>query len=98
MIMEEAAATAADSSDVDSATFGISTMQLEEPVLPTLELPDPCLLAVLQHCADDPGSLCSAARAHSRLHQAAVMVCGSVTLPPYENHLDSLRVYLSKYG
>lgn len=40
-----------------------------------LALPDPCLIAVLQHCAaDDQCSLFSAARAHSRLHQAAVQV------------------------
>ena len=35
-----------------------------------LQLPDPCLLAVLRCC--DPHSMCSAARTHSRLHQAAV--------------------------
>jgi hypothetical protein len=45
------------------------------------ELPDPCLLRVLQCCAaDDQRSLLSAARAHSRLHQAAVQALSSITL------------------
>ena len=36
-----------------------------------LALPEPCLLAVLQYCAsDDLCSVFSAARAHSKLHQA----------------------------
>jgi hypothetical protein len=44
-----------------------------------LALPDPCLLTVLQYCAaDDQRGLCSAARAHSRLHQAAVEVLCSI--------------------
>jgi hypothetical protein len=52
----------------------------EEPVFLLEHLPDPCLLAVLQHLADDPVSLCNAARAHSRLHQAAEIVIGSISL------------------
>ena len=46
-----------------------------------LDLPDPCLLAVLQCCAAaNQRSLFSAARAHSRLHQAALLVSRSITL------------------
>jgi hypothetical protein len=45
-----------------------------------LELPDPCLLAVLQCCAaDDLRSLLCAATAHSRLHQAAFAALRSIT-------------------
>lgn len=45
-----------------------------------LALPDACLLAVLQCCAaNSQRSLFSAARAHSRLHQAAVLALHSVT-------------------
>ena len=51
-----------------------------------LALPDPCLLAVLHYtygdsCYDhdkDARSLFSAARAHSRLHQAAAVVATSI--------------------
>jgi hypothetical protein len=44
------------------------------------ELPDPCQLKVLQYLRadNDNRSLCSAARAHSRLHQAAVQVLTSI--------------------
>lgn len=45
----------------------------EEPARPLLlELPDHCLLAVLQCC--DKHALANAARAHSRLQQAASLV------------------------
>ena len=75
------------------------------------DLPDICLLAVLQcrtAMADDntwnQRSLLSAARAHSRLHQAAVTVLHSVKarvktqkqmllyLSRHAQHIDSLRI------
>ena len=65
-----------------------------------LQLPDTCLLAVLQCCADDPRTLFSAARAHSRLHQAAVLAASSVTavlLEPQQQP-ESVLLYLSKHG
>jgi hypothetical protein len=65
-----------------------------------LELPDPCLLAVMQHCAvDDQRSLFSAATAHSRLHQAAVLALQSITASlPEQEHMDSLLLYLWRHG
>jgi hypothetical protein len=65
-----------------------------------LQLPDPCLLVVLQCCADDLHSLFNAARAHSRLHQAAVQALSSVTVSriQQQQQLDGLLRYLSKYG
>ena len=39
-----------------------------------LQLPISCLLAVMGHLADDPGSLACAAGAHRRLHREAVLV------------------------
>jgi hypothetical protein len=65
-----------------------------------LQLPDTCLLAVLQCLADDPASLCSAARAHSRLHQAAVLELNSIRKSiNTEQQLDSsLLPYLAKHG
>jgi hypothetical protein len=45
-----------------------------------LALPDPCLVAVLRCCAaDSQCSLFNAARAHSRLRQAAVLALRSIT-------------------
>jgi hypothetical protein len=44
-----------------------------------LELPESCLLQVLQYCADDLRSIFSAARAHPRLHQAALLAITSIT-------------------
>jgi hypothetical protein len=62
-------------------------------------LPDPCLLAVLQHVADDQRSLCSAARAHSRLHQAAVEFVNSITVKLlHEELLQGVLGYVSKHG
>jgi hypothetical protein len=52
------------------------------------------------HClADQPASLFSAARAHSRLHQAAVVVLSSiaVTLKTQQQLEDSLLPYLGKH-
>jgi hypothetical protein len=72
----------------------------DESVFPLLQLPGPCLLAVLQCCAaDDQRSLFSAARAHSRLHQAAVVALSSITavLPPQQN-AHSVMLYLGKHG
>jgi hypothetical protein len=64
---------------------------------PLLQLPDPCLLAVLQYCADDPRSLFSAARVHSRLHQAAVQTLSSIKAV-VNQHIADMMVYLAKYG
>jgi hypothetical protein len=63
---------------------------------PLLQLPDPCLLAVLQYCADDPHSLFSAARGHSRLHQAAVQTLSSIKAVINQHIADIM--YLAKYG
>ena len=64
-----------------------------------LALPDPCLLAVLQFCAaDDQRGLFCAARAHSRLHQAAVLALPSITAHLKEQQqVDSVLLYLSKH-
>jgi hypothetical protein len=72
----------------------------ESAHFPLLELPDPCLLAVLQRCAaDDQRSVLSAARAHSRLHQAAVAALHSIsTVVPNQQHLDQVLLYLGKHG
>jgi hypothetical protein len=64
-----------------------------------LQLPDPCLLEVLCCCADDPCSLFSAARAHSRLHQAAVLAASSIsTVLHHQQQLDSVWLYFTKHG
>lgn len=44
-----------------------------------LELPESCLLQVLQCCADNLHSIFSAARVHRRLHQAAMLAVNSIT-------------------
>jgi hypothetical protein len=64
------------------------------------ELPDPCLLAVLQCCAAiDQRSVLSAARAHSRLHQAAVLALRSITaVVKSQEQVNSVLLYLSKHG
>jgi hypothetical protein len=63
-----------------------------------LQLPDPCLVAVLRCCADDPCSLFSAARAHSRLHQAAVLAASSIsTVLHDQQQLDSVLLYLNSH-
>jgi hypothetical protein len=62
-------------------------------------LPDACLVEVLRCCADDPRSRCSAAGAHSRLHQAAVLALSSIKLKTSDQfQLDSLLLYLSSHG
>ena len=50
----------------------------ESAAVSLLQLPDPCLLVVLRCC--DTRSICSAARAHSRLHQAAIAALTSIEL------------------
>jgi hypothetical protein len=61
-----------------------------------LALPDACLLAVLQCCAaDDQRSVLNAARAHSRLHQAAVLALRSITaVVAQQQRADSVLVYV----
>jgi hypothetical protein len=65
-----------------------------------VDLPDPCLLAVLRCLAYDPVSLFSAARAHSRLHQAAVVALSIITVmhKTQQQLDDSLLPYLGKHG
>ena len=66
---------------------------------PLLQLPDSCLVAVLRCCAGDTHSVCRAARAHSRLHQAAVQALSSITLvTDQQQRLDDLQLYLSQHG
>ena len=65
-----------------------------------LALPDPCLLAVLQCCAaTDQRSVLSAARAHSRLHQAALLALRSIRAIVRQQHkADSVLLYLARHG
>ena len=78
-----------------------------------LQLPDAFLLAILQCCADNQRSLFSAARAHSRLHQAAVLAASSImvelkeadtvdtvhkTLKQRRQQTNSVLRYLRKHG
>jgi hypothetical protein len=63
-----------------------------------LESPDTCLPAVLQYLADDPASLCSAARGHSRLRQAAAAALTSITAGPLNSQqAGSMQQYLRKH-
>ena len=63
-----------------------------------VDLPESCLLAVLQHFADHPASLFSAARAHSRLHQAAVQVLSSIDVQTAtQQQVDSLMLYTDRH-
>jgi hypothetical protein len=65
-----------------------------------LALPDPCLQAVLQCCAADQRSLFSAARAHSRLHQAVLLVLqrSFQGFVPQQQLLNSVLAYIHKRG
>ena len=64
-----------------------------------LDLPDPCLLEVLRYCAEDSSSLFSAARAHSKLHQAAVLAASSIkAVLRQPEQADSVLLYLAKHG
>jgi hypothetical protein len=64
-----------------------------------VDLPDPCLLAVLQLCVDelwceddlfrqDLSSVFNAASAHSRLHQAATAALSSIFLATNDQHRE----------
>ena len=65
-----------------------------------LALLDPCLLLVLQCCAaDDPRSLFSAARAHSRLHQVAVVALRSITARvSQQQQIEGVMAYMGKHS
>lgn len=64
-----------------------------------LQLPDPCLIAVLSSLIDDLPSLFNAARSHSRLHQSALVALSSITARfNSQQQLDGCVRYLSKHG
>ena len=65
-----------------------------------LALPDPCLLLVLQcFAADDYRSLIHAARAHSRLHQAAVVALRSITASVrHQQQMEGVIAYVGKHS
>jgi hypothetical protein len=72
-------------------------MNREKSAPSLLQLPDLCLLAVLQHlAAHDQRGLCSAARSHSKLHQAAVAVLHNIKA--VTSHVDSVLTYLTKHS
>jgi hypothetical protein len=75
-------------------------MPSDESASMLLALPDPCLLAVLQCCASDSQrSLLSAARAHCRLHKAAVLVLRNITtVVEQQQQADSVLLYLGRHG
>jgi hypothetical protein len=56
-----------------------------------LALPNPCLLAVMQCCADDSRSLLGAATAHSRLQRAAVEALSSIAAGQLRVHQYVVR-------
>jgi hypothetical protein len=70
----------------------------QQSVSRLLQLPDACLLEVLCRCTTDPRSLFSAARAHSRLHQTAVLAASSISAVVSEAQVDSVLEYLRRYG
>ena len=70
----------------------------QSPASLLLELPNPCLMAVLQLCAKEQRSLFSAARAHSRLHQAVVALSSFTAVVPQQQQLDGVYSYLNKHG
>lgn len=60
-----------------------------------VQLPGPCLVAVLCCCAGDPRSIFNAARAHSRLQQAAGVVITTVKASKNKQQLkDLVLMYL----
>lgn len=64
-----------------------------------LELPDSCLLSVLQHAADDLQSLYSAARAHSKLRETAAQALRSISVEQrQQQQTTSLLLYLAQHG
>jgi hypothetical protein len=79
-----------------------SGIDSEEPEArsPLLDMPDDWLLPILQRlAADDQRSLCSAARAHSRLHKAAVRaLCNITAILPDQEYADSMLAYLDRHG
>jgi hypothetical protein len=63
------------------------------------DLPDHCLLAVMQLLVDNPVSLFSAAHAHSWLHQVAAVVLDRIsTKDATQDKVNSMLPYLDKYG
>lgn len=78
-------------------------MALQDPGPSLLVLPDTCLVTVLQYVAvDDHKSVFSAARAHSRLRQAAIAVATAQRSIKVgvrqQQQVDSMLLYLAKYG
>jgi hypothetical protein len=75
----------------------VCAFRMQESLL--LALPDPCLLAVLQFCAvSDQRSLFSAARTHSKLHQAAAAALRSITADlPQLQQAHSVKLYLRNH-
>ena len=65
-----------------------------------LELPDACLLRVLQClAADDQRSLFNAARAHNKLRQTARHALRSITVQASrQQQMDAIMVYLGEHG
>jgi hypothetical protein len=64
-----------------------------------LALPDACLLEVLHYCSNDQRSLLSAARAHSKLHQAAAQILRSVNaVMIQQQQCDSVFLYMHKHS
>jgi hypothetical protein len=62
-------------------------------------LPDHCLLAVMQCCADDTHSMLSAATAHSRLQRAAVAALSTISAGQLGYaRVESFLLYLAKHG
>jgi hypothetical protein len=53
----------------------------------------------MQHCTSDLPSLLSAARTHSKLHQADIMALSSITWQvSTQQQLDSIMQYLKQHG
>jgi hypothetical protein len=65
-----------------------------------LALPGECLIGILQCCAaDDYCSLFSAARAHSKLHQAALAALRSMTVAvTQQQQMDGVLLFLGKHS
>jgi hypothetical protein len=63
-----------------------------------LDLPDPCLLAIISHCRSDARTLCNAALAHSSLHSAAAPAHTSISLRIMPGHMPSLLRFLTAHG
>jgi hypothetical protein len=76
-------------------------MECTEADCVLLHLPDACLQLILQRLVPDHRSICSAARAHSRLQAAAVAVQFSIKacdISQQKQHkLKSLLLYLRKH-